>query len=186
MSPVFGGACANPITSNKYKAIMDKTKTSTKETLAKIANTAKNAKIVLMGYPVLLDSYSCTVGIDSAEVMMLRDLANYMTQKQKEAVAELGLSQVSFADAIPAFDQHQACEREPWLNGIKIGANGNGDFHEGDFDYPDGGSKFCVFVRINADDLCISREGFHPNGTGTTAYADLLKRKLTEIGYQGS
>ena len=55
-----------------------------------------------------------------------------------------------------------------------------------DFDYPDGGSKFCVFVRINADDLCISREGFHPNGTGTTAYADLLKRKLTEIGYQGS
>lgn len=189
MTPVIvggSGACATPTILAKYKAIMDNTKTETKRTLTKIADTARNAQIVLMGYPVLLEQYSCVIGIDSAEVTMLRDLANYMTQKQKEAVTEVGLSRVHFADAIPTFDQHQACEREPWINGIKIGANGEGDFHEGDFDYEGGQDKLCIFVRINNDDQCLSREGFHPNGAGTSAYADLLKRKLTEIGYQGS
>lgn len=187
LNPVMGGACATPDTISKYKSIMNTTKTKTRATLDEIARRAPNAQIILMGYPVLLEAYSCVIGIDSAEVRMLHDLAMYMTEKQKEAVTEVGSTRVHFADAIPTFDQHQACEREPWVHGIRIGANGQGDFHEGDFDYEGGGSRLCIFARNDEGELrCISREGFHPNDAGTSGYADILQRKLAEIGYQGS
>ncbi|GHB14820.1 hypothetical protein GCM10010392_48760 [Streptomyces clavifer] len=33
---------------------------------------------------------------------------------------------------------------------------------------------------------CLSREAFHPKSDGTTGYADVMKSRLTALGYTGS
>ncbi|MFF1918356.1 hypothetical protein ACFVYE_43975, partial [Streptomyces sp. NPDC058239] len=36
------------------------------------------------------------------------------------------------------------------------------------------------------DGVCISRESFHPKSAGATGYADVMRKRLDEIGHTGS
>jgi len=83
--------------------------------------------------------------------------------------------QVHAADVINDFVGHGGCDSVEWLHKIRIGANGEGDFHLGDEPSP-----FCFGFTT---DECLSRESFHPNADGAAAYAVVLRRKLDEIGY---
>ncbi|MFG1685234.1 hypothetical protein ACGFNP_34085 [Nonomuraea sp. NPDC049269] len=84
------------------------------------------------------------------------------------------------ASPISDFAGHEACGSGSWINPIMINPNGEGDFHAGD------DPATCIPYPTNpSNPLCLSRESFHPNDTGTSAYAGVLARTLSQIGYQG-
>ena len=61
-----------------------------------------------------------------------------------------------------------------------LNPNGEGDFHPGDE------PAQCVPNPLDlSNPVCLSRESFHPNDTGTSVYAGLLARTLSQIGYRG-
>ncbi|WP_284746330.1 SGNH/GDSL hydrolase family protein [Amycolatopsis sp. RTGN1] len=162
----------------RYKTIMDRTKTKLATTVSLIHGKAPNAQIVLLSYPELFSRTVKCAGsgyVDMPEVAALAELAGYLATKQKEVADAAGAS-VYAASTIGDFAGHGGCDSVEWLHKIRIGANGEGDFHAGDKSSP-----FCFgFSEV----ACLSRESFHPNGAGTTGYATVLRRKLDEIGYR--
>lgn len=130
---------------------------------------APNAQIVLMGYPEIFSrTVKCSGSwyFDMTEVQALAELGAYMKDKES-----------AFADAIPAFVGHGGCDEEEWVNKFVSGPNGDGDDHEGDH------NATCMWWPGSG--LCLSRESFHPNDSGTTGYARVMESKLDTIGYRG-
>jgi hypothetical protein len=165
---------------SRYKAIMDQTKIRLSTAVSLIHGKAKNAKIVLMSYPELFSRTEKCAGswyFDMPEVRALAELAGYMTAKHREVADSLRASgiQVHAASPINEFVGHGGCDSAEWIHKIRIGANGEGDFHLGDKPSP-----FCFGFD---PDACLSRESFHPNADGAAGYARVLRRKLDEIGY---
>ncbi|MEU5343583.1 MULTISPECIES: SGNH/GDSL hydrolase family protein [unclassified Streptomyces] len=183
------GNCANDSGFlSKYKTIVDRMIPDLKDVLEDIAFTAPNAQIVLMGYPELLSrTVKCTGSwfYDMTEVQALAELVNYADGEQKTMTDALrtGASKVKvdYADPVNAFVGHSGCDDPEWINKIVIGPNGDGDFHKGD---PAAVPSSCLWGV--AGDTCISRESFHPKNAGTTGYAAVMSRRLSEIGYKGS
>ncbi|GHG04860.1 SGNH/GDSL hydrolase family protein [Streptomyces filamentosus] len=159
---------------------VDQAVTDTGVLIHQIASTAPNARIVLMGYPRLASTgdMACSTPKDQEN---LNALADYVRDKQKAKVAELAQTgvKVAFADAIPTFQHHGVCDIEEWINGIVIGPNGDGDFHDGD------PANQVPCLPAPGENLCASLESFHPNNLGTTAYAQVMVQTLTDIGYHG-
>jgi hypothetical protein len=191
---VFAGAvsdcsyptdCADTEFLTTYKSLIDRVQGGIKTTLTDVALKAPNAQVVLMGYPKLVTEGTTCAGIGliaNNEARALALLGDHMKTKQEETatqVAALG-HKVHFVDPNPEFASHRACDSSPWLHGARIGANGEGDFHQGDKV-----SQLCIY-KPGGEDPCISREGFHPNAPGTTGYSQVLRHKLDQIGYQGS
>ncbi len=168
----------------KYKGIIDRNAQYIGYTLNAIAHQAENAQIVLMGYPALfVEQNECTGQVlGGLHGKALNDLAAHITTRQQEIVAaeaKRGLK-VHFAPAVGHFTGHRVCDSPAWLHGVRVGANGEGDFHQGDRP-----SRLCIPIPAG-ENPCVSREAFHPNAPGAAGYAQLMQRKLGEIGYQGS
>jgi hypothetical protein len=179
--------CANDSSFlSTYEGKIDAVQTDTMNTIRKIAGPtkAKNAQIVLMGYPELLSRTVKCAGswyYDGTEAQALAVLANYMATKEQASVNTLkgeGIK-VDFANPIPAFVGHGGCDDPEWINKIVIGPNGDGDFHNGDKSSP-----FCFWEILGGN--CLSRESFHPKDAGTTGYAQVMQSRLAAIGYTGS
>ncbi len=170
----------------RYKSLIDQTKPDIDSTLRLIADTAPNAKVVLMGYPKLFTESA--LGFCGAQVFgheegrILNNLAAHITQRQQEAVNDVAATgrKVHFAPALDAFAPHNVCGVEPWINGLRWGPYGDGDFHKGDALTP-----MCLPVPEH-EDPCTSRETYHPNAAGTSGYTTILQQKLGQIGYTGS
>ncbi|MFJ6565875.1 SGNH/GDSL hydrolase family protein [Streptomyces sp. NPDC091292] len=167
----------------KYKAVVDRMIPDLEAVLTTVASRAPNAKVVLMGYPELLSRTVKCAGswyYDMGEVKALADLVNYANGEQKKLVDRLkagaGKLKVEYADPVDAFVGHGGCDDPEWINKIVIGPNGDGDFHKGDPAAP-----ACL-----TSETCLSRESFHPKSAGTTGYADVMRKRLGEIGYTGS
>ncbi|GLZ33013.1 hypothetical protein Lesp02_52010 [Lentzea sp. NBRC 105346] len=185
LSPSCGEAGGHEAFLAKYKQIVDRNMEAYRTTLTAVSDKAKNAKIVLLGYPRLFNEGDnvCNIqAITGPVAAPLNRLAEYIAQKQKEVVDGLAAAnrKVYFASALDHFDQHRICDSVPWINGVKLGPNGEGDFHRGDPDAK------CIPVPRMTPDPCVSRESFHPSSAGAAGYSLLLQRRLSEIGYQGS
>jgi hypothetical protein len=172
----------------RNKAIIDRMIPDLSSVLETIATRAPNARIVLMGYPELLSRTVKCAGswyYDMTEVKVLADLVNYANAEQKRAVDSLRTGplklKVDYANPVDAFVGHGGCDDPEWINKIVIGPNGDGDFHDGD---PAAQPASCLWG--NSGGKCISRESFHPKSVGTTTYADVMRKRLGEIGYKGS
>ncbi|MEV0589344.1 hypothetical protein [Nonomuraea sp. NPDC050310] len=169
-----------------YKAIIDRTAAKVKEVIRDIhaPDKAPNAKIVLLGYPKLIAADGCSVAgtalITDGEAAALSELARYMEGKQAELATQLQTDEgieVYAASPIGYFGGHEACADVAWINPIMITPNGEGDFHPGD------APASCIFNPLDVSDpVCLSRESFHPNDSGTSAYADTLARILALTG----
>jgi hypothetical protein len=146
---------------------------------------AKNAKIVLMGYPKLFGAYgSCVMittypGLTVTEQAMLNRAATHMRDVELSLVKSLQAQKVpvTLADAVDMLGQHTACGgQDEWINKVVLGPNGRGDFPTIDIK---NSNPSCQWQTI-----CISRESVHPKDSGTTAYANLLQNQLSVIGYR--
>lgn len=176
----IGSCVSDPDYVSRYKAILDRTKTRLSTAVTLIHQRAPNAKIVVLSYPELFSRTVKCAGswyFDMPEVQALAELAGYMATSQQEVADALRATgiQVHAASVINEFVGHGGCDSVEWIHKIRIGANGEGDFHLGD-----NSSTFCFGF---ATDECLSRESFHPNADGAAAYARVLRRKLDEIGY---
>ena len=171
--------CQNaPYFMDRYQEIADIAVTNTENLLNRVALKARNARIVLMGYPELMSrSRECvTSQLELNEQVALGEVVEYLTLRQGQMITRLknaGLK-VSYMSMVPEFAGHGGCDTPEWINTIRIGPNGEGDFHPGDKPTP-----FCIPFTGN----CMSRESFHPNLYGTAAYAFALRLELNEIGY---
>ncbi|GIG59826.1 hypothetical protein Lfu02_41980 [Longispora fulva] len=181
--------CSYPSNCTKDSTFMSRHKADIDATLAdnsyvsaqlrKISEKAPHAQIVFVGYPAPISPWvKCAGGgyIDLSEASAMGELADYMETQQLALVSRLNQAGVRIAHASPknAFADHAACDPTPWINAITPGPNGEGDFHGGDRP-----SRVCLFDT----DICASRESFHPNAAGTTAYANVVRGRLLTIPY---
>ncbi|GHH77219.1 hypothetical protein GCM10018793_24740 [Streptomyces sulfonofaciens] len=147
---------------------IDHTIPKIEKVLREIHTAAPNAKIVLMGYPQLFDEdvLLCVSGVGGAGMIRVNTMARYMADKQEQLVTSLrtaGLP-VGYESPDGDFQGRRACDDPEGINKIVKAPQGDGDFR-----CELGGS------------WCISRESYHPNGTGTTAYAQAFDRAVSTL-----
>ncbi len=178
--------CADSSFLPKYKAIVDRMIPDLESVLTDIKSKADKAQIVLMGYPELLSrTVKCAGSLyyDLSEVAALAELVNYANGKQKDLTDRLRNAgmKVQYANPVDAFVGHGGCDNPEWINKFVAGPNGDGDFHLGD---PAAQPASCLWGAMGG--TCLSREAFHPNSAGTTGYAEVMRQRLSAIGYQGT
>ncbi|MGQ4417457.1 SGNH/GDSL hydrolase family protein [Streptomyces sp. SAS_269] len=147
---------------------IDNTMPKIERTLREIHDQAPNAKIVLLGYPRLFneDSLTCVSGVGGAGMIRVNAMAQTMASKQQQLVTSLHSSglPVSYESPDSDFAGRRACDDPEGINKIVVAPQGDGDFR-----CELGGS------------WCISRESYHPNGTGTSAYAQAFVRAVGKL-----
>lgn len=90
-------------------------------------------------------------------------MAEYFESKQRQLALSMSASNVLYRSPQAAFEGKRICDSPKGTNGVVAGANGDGDFHHGDTN-----TQLCWWFT---GDTCLSRESYHPNQTGTSAYA---------------
>ncbi|MFJ8085229.1 SGNH/GDSL hydrolase family protein [Streptomyces sp. NPDC096205] len=137
----------------------------TEKVLTEIHQKAKNATISLMGYPLLFSrTQACSTLVSASQRVILNDMAQYFEDQQRELAYRLNSQNVRYRSPQPAFEGKRICDPAEGINGIVAGPNGEGDFH-----HDDAQTSLCWWFT---GDTCLSRESYHPNRTGTTAYAE--------------
>ncbi|MFF6998860.1 hypothetical protein ACFY93_28430 [Streptomyces sp. NPDC008313] len=124
------------------------------KTLRALHDQAPNAKIVLMGYPRLLEnSGSCVVGIGTEEAPWLNEMGDVVAEEMKGAVSDTG-SYAVFADPRAAFAGQAICGDPETIHGI------------------------VVTGHSRADSKPTSMKSFHPKIAGTAHYAAAFQDAL--------
>ncbi|MGW3836348.1 SGNH/GDSL hydrolase family protein [Streptomyces microflavus] len=126
------------------------------KTLKAIHSEAPNAKIVLMGYPKLLEKNgSCVLGIGTAEAPWLNEMSDLVASEMRGAVSDTG-SYAVFADPRAAFAGQAICGDPETVHGIVLTGHSQ------------------------ADDVGPSMKSFHPKVSGTAHYARAFQEALAE------
>jgi hypothetical protein len=128
--------------------------------LKKIHTLAPHAKVVLMGYPRLLEFYGqCVPGISISEAGWLADMGVLLDQHLGTAAGRAngtGSRWVWYSDPNAAFNGHGVCGFDEAIHGIVM------DKTPGD-----------------APGLAPSQQSFHPKNEGTTLYAQAMNATVT-------
>jgi lysophospholipase L1-like esterase len=164
-----------PISSTVPQHIQNDVRPAVQAVIAAIRAKAKNATIVLLGYPQLFDAFDnqdC-VGLPSVEDRpMLRGFTETLNSNLAQAV--MGVNNAYFVDPVAAFNGHGSCSDPPvsarWLHNVMLTADGNADI---------------LNENIGVLHL-VSRSSFHPNSKGANAYAAAIADELGRIGYHGN
>jgi hypothetical protein len=149
---------------------------------------AKNATIVLVGYPRLfaLDHGGCGGVFTNGEVDMLNRLADFMASAGQSSVAvekQAGIK-AGYIDMIPGLTAGvcSATGITSHLIGISFDTGGPGDFKENPVDANDNVPCPLRWTDI-ARYSCLSRSSFHPNAAGAADYATRVTGQLSATGY---
>ncbi|MEV0639413.1 SGNH/GDSL hydrolase family protein [Streptomyces sp. NPDC050619] len=138
--------------------------------LANVHAAAPNAKIVLLGYPLLFDpSVTCASVFTTQQMELLHDWGQDLNSDEQTAVAQSADStngKAVFWDPSTEFDGHLLCDSDEALHG---------------------------FTQTPSDDIASdnqfsatapsSMESYHPNMEGAQLYASALEHVLTNTGY---
>ncbi|MEV1069967.1 SGNH/GDSL hydrolase family protein [Streptomyces sp. NPDC050263] len=126
------------------------------KTLNALHEQAPNAKIVLMGYPRLLEkSGSCVPGIGTEEAPWLNEMGDVVATEMKGAVSDAG-SYAVFADPRAAFAGEAICGDTETIHGIVLTGHSRAD------------------TKPN------SMKSFHPKISGTAHYAQAFEDALAQ------
>lgn len=130
--------------------------------LNEIHRRAPNARIVLMGYPILVENRaatSCALGFDAPEITWMAQMGDLMAQQMAGAAAEATLAgaPTTFSDPRSEFAGKGICGIPETIHGI-VADKTPGD--EPGLTPPN------------------STQSFHPKIEGTTLYANTLNRTL--------
>jgi hypothetical protein len=135
--------------------------------LREVRAKAPNAKVVLMGYPKLLEGYGgCVLGIGAGEAPWLNSMSTLLAQHMAEAAdranAAAGTQYVRFADPTSAFAGRAVCGDPENIHGIVAPWNRTP------------GEKSSLVEP--------SQQSFHPKIAGQQNYADTLNAALSGWG----
>ncbi|WP_405643796.1 GDSL-type esterase/lipase family protein [Streptomyces sp. NBC_00019] len=134
-------------------------------TLRAIHEQAPNARIVLMGYPALLDpDQSCSSPplVNDSETIWLNGVADRLATQMSAAVADANsqyLANAVFADPRAAFAGRAICSTTPANEAIH---------------------GVVLIDHSKADSSGASMKSFHPNIAGAQLYAGVLEQALTQ------
>ncbi|MER6291255.1 SGNH/GDSL hydrolase family protein [Streptomyces sviceus] len=146
------------------QADIDAAVTQTGALLDEIHNAAPNATVSLMGYPLLFSrTAACSTLVSASQRVILNNMAQYFEDKQRDLALSKTSAGVRYRSPQTAFEGKRICDTPEGINGVVAGPNGDGDFH-----HDDDATQLCWWFW---GDSCLSRESYHPNKTGTTAYA---------------
>ena len=179
---IAGSGCPSDAS---VKAGIDGTQSKIVTVLQDIADDAPNAKIVLLGYPQLFGSGGTGCGgvfLSATQAGYLDSWASYMSSMEANAVltADGSGSRISYwspETGAAYFTNYRVCG--PTTSGINAVVAAPASGGKGDFSCPVGDS----YNPLNW--ICISRESFHPNNTGTSRYALVFQTALNAAGYYG-
>ncbi|MGH3862201.1 SGNH/GDSL hydrolase family protein [Actinokineospora sp.] len=80
-----------------------------------IEAAAPKAKVVVLGYPRLFESRSCSGGLSAAKRAAVNDGADALAEVTAAAVAATG-GALTFVDVREAFAGHGICGEDPWVH----------------------------------------------------------------------
>jgi hypothetical protein len=154
-----------PLSLAEPAIIQHEVRTSIKRVLTQIHQQAPSARIVLMGYPLLLTSGDCTVAVTSQEVAWVSAMGTLMRDQEQAAVNDVVAAGVpaTFSDPISFFIGHGACagSNSAINNEVLTRTAGDLPFSPGS---------------------PVSQESFHPNITGYGLYQKSLYATLQTLG----
>ncbi|MFF6794487.1 SGNH/GDSL hydrolase family protein [Streptomyces filamentosus] len=139
------------------------------------SETGGHAKILLLSYPQLFNDKSLTcfssIGvIGGTDRARINKNAVYMEAKQRAVVDKLraeGLP-VFFESADADFQGRRACDDPEGIHRTVAAGQGPGDFT-------------CSPTDPSQWTWCVSRESYHPNSTGTSAYSAAFGRAVSNL-----
>ncbi|MBO0654807.1 NocE [Streptomyces triculaminicus] len=135
------------------------------ETLKAIHAQAPNAKVVLMGYPILLEKAgSCVPGIGSAEAPWINEMGDLMLTVMNDATAEANAAGANsvFSNPKEFFKGKAICGDPESVHGIVTDKTPS--------DNP------------STKEQPASAQSFHPKVQGARLYADSLENTLRKVG----
>lgn len=116
---IIVGCLVQPDCSPSIDAAEQKSKTDLPPKLNRVYDAvrakAPAAKIVVVGYPRLVDPAGCPGTISPTEADRLNRGGETLRDQIKALAQDHGFA---FADPIKAFNGHAACGTDPWLNGV--------------------------------------------------------------------
>jgi hypothetical protein len=181
-----------------YQKNIDDAQSDISALIYQIHQKAKNARIVLVGYPRIFADYhtdSCAyTTFSSSEMDMFNSLAGVMeTDQSATATQDNGVDgAVNFVDMLDGFGDHGTCRLYDTnhdvivsedINGVVLGPTGPGDFKKLSGDT---GNTPCFGWTEFGLNACASRSSFHPKDTGAVRYAQVVSSNLAAMGYHGS
>ncbi|MEU5345657.1 NocE [Streptomyces sp. NPDC020766] len=136
-------------------------------TLNEIHKRAPNAKIVLMGYPKILDGNGqCIPGIGTEEAPWLNEMADNVATEMKGAVADANSrynANAVFSDPRDEFAGKAICGDPETIHGVVLSGHSKADNR--DVDWLPG-------------NVAPSMKSFHPKVAGARVFADSLEHTL--------
>jgi hypothetical protein len=158
---------SSPLSEAEPALINGGVKAALTQTLQQIHQHAPNARILLMGYPKLLEADgACIPGLGTEETPWLNDLTLNVMRPMEQAVATsltASGTQVMFGDPAADFEGKGICGNPEHIRGIVE-----------DTTYGDRPKTLGLYPPSN--------QSFHPNTDGTTDYASTAKRILHAMG----
>jgi hypothetical protein len=153
------------------RLIQNQVRSSVGAVLTAIHQKATNAKIVLVGYPRLIDNANClqvltipgvaNAYVNSAEVTWLNQMADLMATTERDMVTQSYSAYTVFADPRADFAGYGVCSlQHEGIHGAVITLTGGEP------------SRFPP----------ISQQSFHPKVIGTTQYSFTVGRALRALG----
>ncbi len=152
-----------PVSTATRKRIEGPVKESIKIVLREIHKKAPAAKILLMGYPKLVEGY-CVLGIGAEELPWLNSTAELLATKMEEAVAEVKAEgvQVWFGNPTERFSGKAVCGSPETVNGVIKDLTAG---EEGPLKSP---------VPDSWNVYGASQQSFHPKISGAGIYAEVM------------
>jgi hypothetical protein len=113
-----------PLVDWEPKRINNEVRPAIESALNEIHSKARNAKILVMGYPQLLDAVgSCIPGLGTEEYSWLVEMGNVLDEAVKTAAhnAHAAGIEATFADPRNAFEGKGACSQNAQIHGVVLG-----------------------------------------------------------------
>ena len=157
---------SEPLKTTVPRNISGPVKTAIMQVLTEIRRRAPNARIVLMGYPRLLNNQgACMAGINPSEGAWIDDMADEMATTMSEVASAASAQGIPtwFSDPRDEFDGKGICGDPATIHGIVTNTTAG--------DKPK-----------NLLQLPPSQQSFHPKISGATLYAASLNETLRRMG----
>lgn len=131
----------------------------TYELIAEVAGP--QAKIIIAGYPKLLNPKGSAVAFNEKEVQEINDAVEFFNKKIQKTVNECARSgmNIHFVSVEAGFENHGAYSDNPYINGVYLGTK----------------SEDLKDIDVS------SAYSMHPNSEGARVYYECVQRKINEL-----